>query len=296
MRATIRERRVLQGLWSASGLERVGDFYFVIGDDACELFRLDTNFNLVGTTRLFEKDAPSGERIAKTSKPDLEAICLVEWNNSRELLCFGSGSKSPARDVCYRVDVTNPASPQNVRVVSLTALYDALRANSEIVGAHTLNLEAASCTHNTLALFQRGNISGINAHIEFDLRAFMQFLDAPTSPLPAPRVTTFALPKIKNRRAGFSAATYRNDSILFAATVEDTENEIDDGATLGSFIGEMRGRDLHWIAGVEYANEIAPIKIEGITLLETRRDGYQMIAVTDNDEGVSEWLEIEIKQ
>ncbi len=293
MRATIRERRVLHGLQSASGLERIGDFYFVIGDDACELFRLDTDFNLVGTTRLFEKDAPSGERIAKTSKPDLEAICLVEWNNSRELLCFGSGSKSPARDVCYRVDVTNPAAPQNVRAVSLTALYDALRANSEIVGAHQLNFEAASCTHNALSLFQRGNISGKNVAVEFDLRAFMQFLDAPNSPPPAPRVTSYGLPHIQNRRAGFSAAAHWDDSIVFAATVEDTDNEIDDGATLGSFIGMIRGQELAWVAVVKQANEIAPVKIEGIAILKSHPRNLQIIAVTDSDDGASEVLKIE---
>lgn len=295
MRATIRERRVIQGLQSASGLERVGNFYFVIGDDACELFRLATNFNLVGATRLFESNARQNERIAKKAKPDLEALCGVEWNGRRELLCFGSGSKSPARDVCYRVDVTNPASPQNVRAVSLTALYDALRARSEIVGAHQLNFEAASCTHNALALFQRGNISGNNVAVEFDLRAFMQFLDAPNSPPPVSRITSYALPHIQNRRAGFSAATHWNDSILFAASVEDTDNEIDDGATLGSFIGEMRAQELKWLSVVEQNGEIAPVKIEGIALGHASQDYFELMAVTDNDNGTSEFLEIAVK-
>jgi hypothetical protein len=293
MRAIIRERRVIQGLQSASGLERVGDFYFVIGDDACNLFRLDLDFNIVGTTRLFEINARDGERIAKMAKPDIEALCGVEWHGARELLCFGSGSKSPARDMCYRVDVTNPASPQNVRAVALTALYDALRANRNIVGANRLNVEAASCTHNTLSLFQRGNISGINARIEYDLRAFMQFLDAP-SPLPVPRITTFALPEIQKRHAGFAAALTWHDSIFFAASVEDTDNEIDDGATLGSFIGEIVADELRWIAVVEQDSETAPVKIEGLGLLSAHDNSFRFVAVTDDDAGLSEILQIEL--
>ncbi len=295
MRATLRERRMLEGLQSASALERVGDFYFVVGDDACDLFRLDVNFNGVGTTRLCEANTRQKQRIAKKAKPDLEAMCCVEWNGKPELLCFGSGSLSPARDVCYRVDVTNPASPQDVRAVSLRALNDALRGNPQIVGAYTLNLEAASCTHNTISLFQRGNISGINARIEFDLRPFMQFLDAPHSLPPAPRVFAYALPEIKNRRAGFSAAAQWNDSILFAATVEDTENEIDDGATLGSFIGRMVAAELQWVALVEQSGQSVPVKIEGIEIVHAEENYFQLVAVTDDDTGNSEILHIEIR-
>lgn len=295
MRARILERRVVQGLQSASALERVGDFYFVIGDDARDLFRLDLNFNIVGTTRLFASNTSPHERLAKKIKPDLEAVCCVQANGKRELLCFGSGSKSPARDVCYRVDVTNPASPQNARAVALTALYDALRANSEIVGAHQLNLEAAACTPDTLSLFQRGNISGMRTRAKFDTHAFMQYLDAPTAPLPTPTLTHFTLPKIKKRHAGFSATIEWKDSILFAATVEDTDNEIDDGATLGSFIGRIDAAELRWIAVVEQNGEIAPVKIEGITLLDAHDNMFQFVAVTDNDDGESEILHIQVE-
>lgn len=133
MVANLVKRRWLKGLQSASGLERVGDFYYVIGDDSATLVRLDLQFNVVGRTRLFEAAVREGERIAKLAKPDLEAMCFIEWSGRRELLCFGSGSKSPARDVCFRVDVTDPMTPQNVRVVVVTGLYDSLRVNPDIV-------------------------------------------------------------------------------------------------------------------------------------------------------------------
>lgn len=292
MRAQIRQRSLLQGVQSASGLERIGDFYFVVGDDSPNLFRLDTQWNLAGITRLFATQTRDGERIAKLSKPDLEAMCCVEWKGLREVLCFGSGSKSPLRDVCYRVDVTDAALPNDVRVASLTALYDELRANPQVVGAHTLNLEAASATQDTLALFQRGNISTINAVMEYDLHAFMEYLDGVASAPPSCRITTYTLPKIQTRCAGFSAAMTFNAGVLFAATVEDTDNEIDDGATLGSFIGYIENDTLQWVSPVEYDGVIAPVKIEGITLMQTTVDLTNIAAVTDNDNGASELLVI----
>lgn len=294
MRAVIRERRVLNGLLSGSGLERVGDFYYVVCDDSPYLFRLDTAWNIVGTTSLFASDTAAGARIPKNTKPDLEAMCLVEWHGRTELICFGSGSKSPARDVCYRVDVTDPASPQNVRGTGLIALYDPLRANPNVVGANTLNLEAATATGNELLLFQRGNISGINAVMKYDLRAFMEYLDTPGGQLPKMDFSVFTLPKLQNRHAGFSAAMTWNDFILFSASVEDTDNEIDDGAALGSFVGLIEKEELRWVCPVEQSDGIARVKIEGISLVRADTTGLEVYAVTDNDQDSSELLRLQI--
>lgn len=292
MRALIRERRTLTGVQSASALERVGDFYFVVGDDSPNLMRLDLDWNIVGNTRLFAAEIQNGERIAKLSKPDLEAMCSVEWNGRRELLCFGSGSKLPERDICYRVDVTDAETPQNVRAASLTPLYHGLRANREIVGQHNLNLEAASA-QDKLLLLQRGNISTINAVIEFDFKAFMEFLDGMRA-APDYTFTCYTLPKIQTRCAGFSSAMKFGKGFLFSASVEDTDNEIDDGATLGSFVGYIEGDDLQWVCPVEQDGAAVAVKIEGIAPLSDEMGRPSIAAVTDNDEGASELLVIEV--
>jgi hypothetical protein len=295
MRARIVERQLLDRLPSCSALERVDDCYFVVGDDSADLIRLDLQWELAGVTSLFDRDGSRGERIAKASKPDLEAMCCVGWMGKRELLCFGSGSKSPARDVCFRVDVTNPRSPQNVRAVSLTTLYDALRADPRVVGARTLNLEAAAAGRDTILLFQRGNISGINAVLEFRAKDFLEYLENPSIHPPAPRIETYPLPELQNRRAGFSAASASGDGILFAASVEDTDNEIDDGPTLGSFVGYIESGELLWICTVEQGDSVSPVKIEGISVVEARDNCLRLFALTDSDDGVSERLEIEIR-
>ncbi|WP_090693791.1 hypothetical protein [Nitrosomonas sp. Nm34] len=193
------------------------------------------------------------------------------------------------------MDVTDLASPQNVRPISLTALYDILRADPTIFGTQKLNLEGATVTRDTVLLFQRGNISGINALMEYPLTTFMNYLDAPTLLAPIPQVFTFTLPKIRNRHAGFSAALTWNDSILFAASVEDTDNEIDDGPTLGSFIGMLRGKEILWVVPVELNGSIAPVKIEGIAILQVQENLLEIAGVTDNDADASEIFCIKIQ-
>ncbi len=175
------------------------------------------------------------------------------------------------------------------------SIYDNLRADPTILGPQKLNLEGATATRDAVLLFQRGNISGINALMEYPLMTFMNYLDAPTLLVPIPQVSTFTLPKIHNRHAGFSAALTWNDSILFAASVEDTDNEIDDGATLGSFIGMLRGNEIRWVVPVESNGSIAPVKIEGIAILQMQENSLEIVGVTDNDADASEILRIEIQ-
>ncbi|WP_090693794.1 hypothetical protein [Nitrosomonas sp. Nm34] len=95
MRASLRSRLILQGLQSASGVERIGNYYFIVSDDSPDLYRLDLSWNIIGTTHLFSSDIHPGDRIPKAIKPDLEAMCLVKWHGKQELLCFDSGSNPP---------------------------------------------------------------------------------------------------------------------------------------------------------------------------------------------------------
>lgn len=294
MRAVIRQRRPLASLLSGSGVERVGDYFFAIGDDSPDLVQLDAHWNVTRTIPFDAAAIPTTARTPKKEKLDLEALCCVDWRGRRELLCFGSGSKSPVRDVCFRVDVTDPSAPQDVRPVRLTALYDSMRSNAAIVGAHSLNLEAAASTADEILLFQRGNISNINISSQFALSAFMEYLDDPTRPVPVPRLVVHDLPELDARRAGFSAATNWHDTIVIAASVEDTDNEIEDGAILGSFIGLIEQETLVWVSVVEQNDEIARVKIEGIAVAEPNGETLELVALTDDDEGHTEMLGIEI--
>ena len=82
---------------------------------------------------------------------------------------------------------------------------------------------------------------------------------------------------------------------MFAASVEDTGNEIDDGPTLGGFIGMMRGKEILWVVPVELNGSIAPVKIEGIAILQVQENLLEIAGVTDNDADASEILCIKIQ-
>lgn len=299
MRAQIRHRKILPAVLSASALERVEHFWYIVGDDASELYRLNDAFELVSTIPLVPTTTQNNARAAKSVKFDLEGMTRVAWHGRQELLLFGSGSKTPTRDFCFRVEVTAARAPRVLAQLPMTALYNVLRADARVVSTQQLNLEAAAAASNEILLFQRGNISGNNAIATFDLAAFMSYLDGEMHTLPEPRITTVRLPHLQGRSAGFSAATILNESqILFAATVEDTPDEIQDGPTLGSFIGLLeRGAAwrAEWALPVEQENGIAPIKIEGLACQKFARDEITLYGVTDADGEPSEILEIEIK-
>jgi hypothetical protein len=169
-----------------------------------------------------------------------------------------------------------------------------LRANPLIVGANRLNIEGAASSDQHLWLLPRGNISNIHAVIEFERQAFLNYLDSNDSAVPPYILSVFTLPQVQTRTAGFSAAANLGDGILFAASVEDTDNEIDDGPTLGSFIGLLRENQLQWCIPVEENGKAAAVKIEGLTVTSAEDRTLSLYAVTDNDAGESEVLQIEM--
>jgi len=293
MRVRIRHRQTLPEALSASALERVGEYWYVIGDDASVLYQFDDAFQHCRALPLTPARAPSNARSAKNAKFDLEAMTAVEWQGQLELLIFGSGSQTPTRDFCFRADLSNPRAPRIHAPIALTTLYDTLRDS----GVARLNLEAAVATLTEIILFQRGNSADNNALIAFDRATFMAYLAEPTRALPQPRITAFALPQLYNRRAGFSAATLLNATqILFAASVEDTPDEIQDGPTLGSFIGLLQAQPewrMQWVAPVRARDEIAPVKIEGLACEKFTREAQLIYAVTDADGAPSELLRID---
>lgn len=298
-RARIVRREIRGDLPSASAVEIIGEFIFLIGDDSPWLYLLDRDWNLVRTVKLFDGAVVNG-RIPKADKPDLEMLARVPWQGRDELVIFGSGSKSPQRDVAFRVDVTDPSAPTNLRAVSMAGVYDQLRANPSVIGSGKLNLEAAAATDDEVLLFQRGNISRLHTVARFPLDAFMQFLDG-TGSAPEPLVCSYALPMVETLHAGFSGAMALPgvEGILFCAAVEDTPNEIDDGDPVASFVGQIElgnGAEMapQWTAVVRDGAEIYRGKIEGVSVLERQPRAFELLCATDDDKGGSELLAVRV--
>lgn len=302
MFADIIRRVHLPHLPSASGIERFGDRLFIIGDDSPLLYQLDLSGNVVRVLSLFETDLFATGRIPKAIKPDFEAMASLVWRGRTLLVILGSGSKSPERDGGFIVDVTVPDEEWRARPVSLTPLYDAMRARADVVGERTLNIEAATTLGDRLLLFQRGNISGIHSIVSVEAESLMHhWLDG--QPTPRVEVQDVRLPRRFGIPAGFSgAATCPNPPrVLFTASLEDAPDEVQDGPTVGSLVGWLptagvpgaggRFGDAPEMTLIKENGWIYPGKVESITVLGTGTEApLQALAVVDDDLGGSEFL------
>ena len=281
-----------------------GSFGWMVSDDAQLLYQVDINKRQV-THKVFlveANGAPASafEGLAKEVKPDLEAMTVIDDGGVKRLLCLGSGSKSPTRDMAYLVTTS---SPYAVEPLSLKPLYDSLRGRADVVGdGGALNIEGATRVGTDVWLLQRGNVSGHHTMISIPQDQLLAYLRSGGTSAVALRVHSYALPSIDDVPAGFSAATTVQIGgrrlVLFAASVEDTGNAIDDGKTLGSFVGVL-SEDAAVPARVTVNNATYRGKIEGIAVRSVHRwsdnlTQVNLIAVTDGDGSPSEWLELSL--
>jgi len=228
----------------------------------------------------------------------------------------------------FVVSLPSPGTVAGVAEHSAKALYDIFRASPTVVGPNKLNLEAATLVGaDTLLLFQRGNISGVNSVIALSAAAFDAALTGAASPAPAMTVGQVTLPDFGGFHAGVSGATTvtvaGKESVLLSASYEATHNEIDDGDTLGSLVALVTTASLVSVAGAGAGVPLGPAggadaappavgvasaaitsadgsvyagKVEGIAPLSVSApdaDGrivIKCVAVTDSDGGPSELL------
>ena len=298
MQATIIQKRTLPSIPSASGIEYLNGTFYIISDNTAWLYLLDKNFEETARYPLALKIEPENSVIPKKKKPDFEALTLINTPAGTRLLVLGSGSESPERDKALLLNPDDPAASPDPFL--LTPFYDFLRSLPEVAEGFRLNIEAAAATSDRLLLFQRGNISGNNVMLNYKLKEVLQFLQVKNAPLPLPKIRKFRLPVLKNLLSGFSGAAWlpEKEAVLFTASVEDTHNEVDDGISLGSYVGLI---DLKNPAAtpectlVMADNQVFTGKIESITPLEVSQTSLRAVAVTDPDGGASEILELELR-
>lgn len=293
MQLKLLSRKVLNGIPSASGIELYKDKLYIIGDDACWLFILNKSGNLLEKIPLLKKKKLSNKPISKKHKPDLEAMTFVKYKGENILLIFGSGSKPEKREKLFMV---YPDRKHKVEKYSLADLYVELVGKKKKVS--TLNIEAAAANNSSVYLLHRGNISKKNIVFNFSLKEFAAYILKEKKKAPVSGFRVCRLPHINSIPAGFSGASMLDENrILFSASVENTEDEIDDGEILGSFIGihNTETKELH-STSLKKGPKPLPLKIESVCLLHSHGDKHTLLAVTDSDGGDSELLELELTE
>lgn len=278
----------LREIASASGIEETSWGRFIIGDDSPYLFRLNGKNEVEERIRISpDRDLPDS-LYEKAVKPDFEAIAKVGSTGQR-LYIFGSGSKSPERDILVEINFSERIETHEF---SLVRFYETLRSSANLTPAQ-LNIEAAEVYKGSLYLFNRGE-NLIAKYSLAEVEAHLKKKD----PVPVPEIFRYSLPEIKGIQAGFSGASFapEAEAFILTATVENTANWIDDGEVLGSFVGVLKIEDIQyengitWTGIVEGENHLS-IKVESVTVLPPfQRKKAELLLVTDSDGGISQIL------
>lgn len=279
-------RQNLEAIPSASGIVKFKDNFYAIGDDSPFVFQIDENFHFLSKNLIHSTKKLQENTIPKIDKPDFEAMEMISEN---EILIFGSGSKSPERDICVLLELGKETTYQKF---DLSLFYDHLR-QLEIMQGYELNIEALASDGELLYLFNRGR----NIIFSLSLQEFLAHCKTGT-PFPIPKVTLFSLPKINGLEAGFSGATFfeQKSCLLFTASVEDTPNAYDDGKVLGSFIGviELKNEKISDdFLFQQIPNSNRALKVESVTIDKVISENQtDLVLVTDNDGTSSEILKL----
>lgn len=277
-----------------SGVACVGEDLYFVGDDVRYLLKTNRNNSMVSATAfekipLFEQSEQiSLIPLSKEKKPDFEALTCLIFNGQPQLLIIGSGSTENRKQAL----LYNPANDQ-VETFLDAVDYHFLENSAELTNGADLNIEAVCSDSHHLYIFQRGNINRHHGVLVFDLAKIQQ-----EKSLENALINSFNLnlPEIEGAASGISDAYFLLDKKLIVATaaVEQTLNTYDDGVVLGSFIllfsPDGQALSSHLIQDVE--GKTLPIKVEGITWLESRPDGEVFLLVTDSDGGDSEVLKV----
>ena len=266
----------LKGVGSASGMAMHNGNYFVVGDDTPFLFLVDTQFQVIKKWLIYPADTTVA-KIPKSVKPDFEAL---ENIGDSVLLIFGSGSKSPQRDIFIKI---HPENPDSVETHSLIDFYNHLKSQ-QVLRDKELNIEGVAVRKNRMYLLNRTP----SVVFEMDYNAFLRYI-AEGSPMPEVRATSYNLPSIGGTKAGFSGVTSVSyiPYLIFTASVEVTDNSINDGAILGSFAGTILLEDdelTSSIKTIQLDTGDKPVKVESIGVETIHSDRHiTVILVTDSD-------------
>ena len=290
MTANILRRIALPEIPSASGIEIIGNSIYIIGDDSPFLFELNADYSIKSKIRLFESVY---ERVPKSEKPDLEGMAHLRTEKMNLLLICGSGSIEETRDVIFLVDLNKNFA---VKKFPSRAFYTRCRTVVEELGGGILNLEGVCFRRGWLHFFHRGNITGVNVIISLLWKDFLRFESSSASF----RADKIELPSFQTIYPGISGATLipETNEILFTASLEQTQNVIDDGPVHGSLIGILHyskyPKKNPETAMLSLQDSLPPPKLESIAIKSVDKKEIIALCVSDRDGSRSELIKVKI--
>lgn len=267
------------------------DYFYIVGDDDPYLAKMNSNGEILERFQLWDTSHVQNGRIIKKVKPDFEAISLFPFQKDTLLLIFGSGSKSPKRDVILSFH------PQKKQIDTLNGkdFFTWLKAEANLSNKE-INLEGATYSKGNLYLLNRHN----NEMYSLPESGLSNFIKKQSTEDLSLKKYHFELPVFKKDTARFSGASMlaETDELLFSATIETTSNWQDDGKILGSFMGKIDVSKLDQkktFCAPVFANHSTRFKgkIEALHGFK-HEDKLKIYFITDDDDGSTGWGEVEL--
>lgn len=270
-------------LSAASGLVKLGEWFFVVADDEKFISIFQNNNPAPGIAhRVMKGDLPADADERKKIKHDFEVITMLPVSQQYPfgaLLILGSGSAKQREqgaiiEFAQSPSLKTPPVLGKIDIIDLDPLFDALKDEPG-----KINIEGAVIVGKHIVLMQRGNKNNHNALIKIKLKDFLATVTSKNDKPPKYQITHFDLGDIDGIPLCFTDATVLDDDcILFTAAAEDTADACADGACAGSAIGIITASgDLLHITRVDL-----PVKLEGIEA-EKDADRINLWLVTDPD-------------
>jgi hypothetical protein len=284
---------------SASGMTAWKNKYFVVGDDSPYLYTVDKNFTISGKFLLKDFPVEKNGRIKKNIKPDYEAMSLLNWQGKTWNMIIGSGSKADVRETAYllAMDESHKKIEQD-----LSQLYREFVAKANFTDNQTLNIEALAVTGDKVYFFNRGN-PGRNIIFQTDLKDVMAYMTGKEKSLSNIKKHEVLLPEIDGVKSGFSGAELwpQLNSLVYTASVENSDSAYADGKILGSFIGLIPLASLQNEQVIDLRSSAQLItkqgkavltKVESLSFLKTDQNRATGALVSDNDDGSSVFFNV----
>ena len=279
---------------SASGMTAWENQYFVAGDDSPYLYTVDKNYNIINKLLLKDFPVEKNGRIKKNIKPDYEAMSLLNWKGKTWNMIIGSGSKSGVRETAYliAIDGNNEKIEQD-----LSPLYRGFVAKAKFTDNQSLNIEALAVADDKVYFFNRGN-PGKNIIFQTDLNDVIAYMTGKEKSLTNIKKYEVILPEIDGVKSGFSGAEFwpQLNSLVYTASVENSDSAYADGKILGSFIGLIPLAQLQNEQVIDLKSSAQLItkqgkavltKVESLSFLKTDQNLATGALVSDNDDGSS---------
>lgn len=277
------EIKALSDYPSGSGLAYLDGHLYIIGDDAADIVKTDSQFNVVDRASLF---ISSQKRIAKDIKADIESIALIKLNKTAAFLLPGSGSLAPYRNSCWIYD---PATKEK-KQYPLDTFYTRLKAE----GARDLNIEGAAAIPSGIILASRGNKSFARNYLIFTTNRFWEKQESA-----AIKLVKTGIQADSSFFAGISGLdySYATDQLLLTVSTENTYSSYDDGSVGKSYLWiindisskkRMHAINPNRIIDLE---EVDPRfkghKIESVCIVAENKKQKELVLVSDDDKGTT---------